>query len=801
MKSRTTLGFALVLGLSSAAEAQQAADETSESDRAAPWRFDAALAVSETYTDNVFITTNQRIDDLVTVVEPSAELRFRGARHEASLTAGADIARYRDNPDEDYDDYRLALDGRFAASDRLIAFGGAEHVWSHENRQSPEDVNGETPTEYTRANLFGGVLARIDGYAARAGVNYIETDFDDVAAAGGGLINNDDRDGSRLEVGLRVGRSGSGEIRPFVQATYDERAYDSPVDDFGFHRDSAGFHAAAGVEAQLAQALTAEVFVGMIAQNYDDPAFDDVEALDFGVDIDWRYAPNGLISASAGRSLQETTLPGAPGYLSTHVGASFSRRVVDRLTLTAHLRHTENDYQQSARTDRLLNSGVGARYFATPRVFVGAGYSFVQRNSNTAGADFTENRILARIGAQTGPAFDRAEAPAGGVAEPAGAYLGLQAGSGDLVTNLTGPRGTGTNTADFGAEGAVYGAFAGYGARIGEALYAGVEVDVEDGDIAWDHLGGRTFGVRMDDAVAASVRLGHAAGNGALAYGRFGVINASIRTPYNRNDTTVLREERDTGLVYGGGLEFPVSGRMFGRLDYSYATFEDYSIVFDDTDDNFANTRTLARVGLGYRFGAPHASDAEPVEFGGPYLGLYAGHGTVISDNEGPRRTFDLSVERAGHGASAGAYAGYGRTFGPVYLGAEIEAGAASASWNIERDPQGRIYSVQAGETLAAGVRAGAVIHPGVLAYLRADAVETQFRTDFETDAATVAQDDRETGLRLGAGVETSLGGAWRLRAEYTRTDYGTYVVTPGEKSDSFENRANLFRFGLGYRF
>ena len=237
-------------------------------------------------------------------------------------------------------------------------------------------------------------------------------------------------------------------------------------------------------------------------------------------------------------------------------------------------------------------------------------------------------------------------------------------------------------------------------------------------------------------------------------------------------------------------------------MEYLVTAYEDYDVAPNNTADNFSNAENLARVGIGYRFNpAPHTAP-RPVDFSGPYIGLQAGHGALTSDNSGPRSGgVILMANRAGQGVTGGIFAGYGHTFGPIYLGAEIEAELSSTNWNIERELTGRIYSVEKKQSYGASVRLGYVLNDAFLVYGRAGAVRTQFNTDYEVGANYVTPENTQSGTRYGGGIETAAGENLRLRFDYTYTDYGDYLVDYNSNIDRFKNTENLFRIGASYAF
>ena len=213
-------------------------------------------------------------------------------------------------------------------------------------------------------------------------------------------------------------------------------------------------------------------------------------------------------------------------------------------------------------------------------------------------------------------------------------------------------------------------------------------------------------------------------------------------------------------------------------------------------------------MGLGYRFGAaesngPTGDEGSGHDFSGAYGGLQIGYGGLHTDNEGPRQGgSELEADRAGHGGTGGGFAGYGHTLlGALYLGAELELEGSYTSWDVERDPTGRVYSVEKDWSYGGAARLGYVHNDMALFYGRVGLVRTSFDTEYEFQNVKVDQQDSQTGLRFGGGIEVAASENIFLRFDYTYTDYDAYRVDYQAGVDEFDNSENLFRFGVGYRF
>lgn len=160
------------------------------------------LTLSELYDDNIYATESAEVGDYVTIVTPELYLESDWERHRLRVEGGAEIGRYAGNDGEDYEDAWIGADGKYDISKDSKVFGGGRINREHEDRESPDDVNGTEPTTFARVQGHVGVAHKIERTSVRVGVTSERLDFEDVARTGG-VINNDDRDRTMYEAGGR----------------------------------------------------------------------------------------------------------------------------------------------------------------------------------------------------------------------------------------------------------------------------------------------------------------------------------------------------------------------------------------------------------------------------------------------------------------------------------------------------------------------------------------------------------------------------------------------------------------------
>ncbi|HKJ08792.1 MAG TPA: outer membrane beta-barrel protein, partial [Gammaproteobacteria bacterium] len=507
------------------------------------FRFFPGLSISSLYDDNIFATRNDPQhgvapqSDLITVLSPTAVLKSNWARNQLNLDAGADIGRYATHTQENYQDAWLGARGRYDLTDRSNIFAGARISRNHEERGSPDAVQGTEPTVYTELQSHLGFARRFDRTSLRLGGTFEKLNFDNVPSTSGGIINNDLRDRKLYTLGTRISYRLTSRFSPFVQAALDRRRYDT-TPTAGFDRDSNGTRLDLGVLLRMANGVHGEAYVGHLTQNYDDPRLVDVSRPDFGARLRWRTREHTNVTAYLDRSMEETVLSGASGYLNTVLGAKLEHRLRPRLRFNVRASVGRSEYQGIDRNANLLVAGAGLKYDVSRYLYLGADYRFLHRDSNLPsdvfGTAYYRNQVMLTLGSQllaarppeswpgeaTAPA--REQAPA----SPAGFYFGGQMGYSALNAVTSGSRGEGEGEGESGSEGAAEnvdigdmgshgadaGLFAGYGWLI-KRWYLGLELEGDRSRADFYHVNSksdsRTFSLERTLSYSLSARLGY----------------------------------------------------------------------------------------------------------------------------------------------------------------------------------------------------------------------------------------------------------------------------------------------------
>jgi hypothetical protein len=359
-----------------------------------------AMTIDGVHDDNIFAVESDEDSDFITHFRPELAIESDWGRHALNFDAGADIGRYNDNGDEDYEDYRVSLDGRLDMQRQNNLSARAGYANEHVPRSSPNDENGTKPTTYDIGSLSAAYRHRLNRLTFRVGGAFKQFDYDNVKASDGTTINNQDQNRDVDTYLAQVNYELQPEYSAFLRTRYKDVKYDQKYDDNGLQRSSDGYQVDVGTELFLSGVMFGEVYLGYVDRNYDDPTLNDIDTVTGGAALTW--LPTGLttVTFTVDRDIAETIVDNASGILETEAGVRVDHELLRNLLLNARLAAMDEDFEGTSRNDNYLTVGLGAEYLMNRYLYLTMGYAYQDRDSNEAGEDFTDNRFLVGIRGQ-----------------------------------------------------------------------------------------------------------------------------------------------------------------------------------------------------------------------------------------------------------------------------------------------------------------------------------------------------------------------------------------------------------------
>jgi hypothetical protein len=350
------------------------------------------------YDDNIYATRTDQKSDWVGTISPHLVLASNWARNELVASAQADVTGYNEYSRENTIDWHTNIEGRIDASRATQLLLGAQALKDHEDRASPDAVNGLTPTYFHEYHGYAGAIHHAGSVTVRFGTTIKALTFDNVDSAHG-EIDNHDRNRDRYEVGGLVRYDRHTAFRPYVQAYGNFYNYQYQYDNFGYQRDSEGAVAGLGALWRASRTLSGDVFVGADTRSYTDTRFGSYTTPRASVYLNWRPVPDTATILFFQRTLEETTLPDSPGYNYNIFGGRVEHALTPKLTGIVRAALARAAFVQSTRTDDEGDFSAGFRYALTQTLGLGVDYRYTVRTSTESDLNFGRNQLYLRVNA------------------------------------------------------------------------------------------------------------------------------------------------------------------------------------------------------------------------------------------------------------------------------------------------------------------------------------------------------------------------------------------------------------------
>lgn len=358
------------------------------------------LSLTAEHNDNIYGLATNEIDDMIWRVQPEVSVNSTWSRHALQAYGRATINRYQDFDSEDTEDYALGASGRIDVLATTNITGGVDWAQLTEPRTSSSSpLASASPIQYDLTSANIGAAREFNRLRLSGRYDYRKYDYEDGRTAGGTPVEQDDRDREVNALTARAEYAVSPATALFAEVSKNWREYRLSPPAVTLSRDSEGLQALVGANFELGAVTRGEIGVGYISQEFDDPAFDEIEGLGARAQVEWFPTQLTTVTLTGTRTVEDSGIPGSSGYLSTNVGAQVDHELLRNVILTGQVASGKDEYEGVDREDDRLTAGVSATYLLNRRAGVTVGYSYFDQSSSGAagGADFAVNKVGATL--------------------------------------------------------------------------------------------------------------------------------------------------------------------------------------------------------------------------------------------------------------------------------------------------------------------------------------------------------------------------------------------------------------------
>jgi hypothetical protein len=361
---------------------------------------DPSLDVQGVYDSNIFASPSKSTADYITDVSPALTVQSDWTRHALGLRLQGEFKEYATHTTENVGNLTAAANGRYDIAQDVYVLGGGGYELLHEDRGSPNPVNGKFPTQYTVSSANAAFVYMPSRLGFRLDSTVDSYAFNNVPADFGPVINETARDRIVYALTPRITYEITPQYNLFVRATVNRRQYNSTRLPDGLDRSSTGYDIEAGTALNLAELVTGEVYAGYLEQDYDQTASHAISGADFGANLLWNMTPIDSVRLNVARSVEESTLTRSLGYLQTTAKLTVEHELLRNVVLSGALSYLNADFQDIPGSSNFYDAIIGGRYYFNHYVSAGLTYDFRYRSSSEFLPRYTRHIVALQLHTQ-----------------------------------------------------------------------------------------------------------------------------------------------------------------------------------------------------------------------------------------------------------------------------------------------------------------------------------------------------------------------------------------------------------------
>jgi hypothetical protein len=356
------------------------------------------IELNETFNNNIFSEQRGTKADFISTVAPEFRLQSRFDTHSLDFYGKAEQVLYHTYTRDNHVDANLMADGRLDITKTGEMRGSVNVYRRAEERGSPDDAKGKTPTETQGLNLKSSIKETFGQFTLSADLTGDRLAFENVVANDGTITQNKDR--NRWE-GSATGRAAY-EMFPgysaVVQYSENIRSYDHIPNSRGVNRDSTGYRAETGLAVDISQLVRGDFLVGYLRQDYESSQFKSPSGISFRSQLNWTPSKLTLVVPALERSVQETTTTNVAGMVRSG-GSLMVRHELERnIILTASGSANFDQYSGIAKDGWTYDMRMKGTYILMPEVYVAAEVVNKIKRSQITDTDFDQFLSIVRLG-------------------------------------------------------------------------------------------------------------------------------------------------------------------------------------------------------------------------------------------------------------------------------------------------------------------------------------------------------------------------------------------------------------------
>jgi hypothetical protein len=377
------------------------------------------LSISESYTDNLYNTPNDKESDYITTISPGLWPALPGARQpllqlatSSNSPGGLELSRFETETERQFQAYGLYRAGikqmQNNRADNLVTHraegmvqynlrGGLslELLDIYERDHDAYDTGLErTQIDTFRSNLVNSILTYqiSPKFKLRGDYSYYTLKYE----AERNAFRERDDNGFALYVFYKVLPKTS----VFVEYEFVDIDYDLDI-----LSDSKEYHYFTGLDWNLTAKSKGRIKVGYGVKDFDRRGVDDRDDLILEAQVDHRFTRKTSMYVKVARRTEETDLETTQDVLSDNLQVGYTQNLTEKLAASIKATFIHDSYdkdltidtQTAKRSDDYYSGDLALGYSPQEWLNLGVGYVYSDRNSNFATFDYESHTIYGNV--------------------------------------------------------------------------------------------------------------------------------------------------------------------------------------------------------------------------------------------------------------------------------------------------------------------------------------------------------------------------------------------------------------------
>lgn len=353
------------------------------------------IAMGGGYDDNLYAQQGDRTGDGYVRIRPRLSINRPSPNLRLTLNGELDLLRYFNRASENATQYNFDAHALYTiARDTNLSITASHGRYSQERVSPDSPTNAVRPTRFTITD-GSATLSHVFNRLRLRGVLDVENrNYRDGRTPTGESVDQDFRDRTTV-TGTAISEYAlSPSVSLFLAGAYNQRDYRTRIGPVPA-RDSHGIELAAGSSFELGHMMRGSLRLGYLQQDYRAAEFHSIKGLLVRGELAWFMTPLVTVTATVDRSVSETGVLGANGYLKTTTTLRADYELLRNLILGASAELEKRNFRGLDRNDDRWTLRAGASYLVSKRIALRGDYQRRSQSSGGAlpGREFVDNRI------------------------------------------------------------------------------------------------------------------------------------------------------------------------------------------------------------------------------------------------------------------------------------------------------------------------------------------------------------------------------------------------------------------------